>query len=230
VTRAKKRKPSGYVVALDGPAGAGKSTVSRQLADALEGRLLDTGAMYRAVAYFAIKNQVDTEKEFGVISRGLKFAFNPKTQSLLVNGEDLGLKLRTQKVSNNASHVSKYRQVREALTRKQRSLGRKWSKRYPVIVEGRDIGTVVFPKVDFKFFVTADLKVRAKRRHSELKHHGARIGLKTILKQMEARDLQDSSRKLAPLSIPDDAIVVDTSEMGIHQVVKFMETHIRGHR
>lgn len=228
--RAKKRKPSGYVVALDGPAGAGKSTVSRLLADTLEGRLLDTGAMYRAVAYYALKSGIDSEKELGTIARDTKFSFNPKSQSLLVDGKDLGLKLRTQRVSSMASYVSKYKKVRDALTRKQRALGRQWAKRYPVIVEGRDIGTVVFPKVDFKFFVTADLKVRAKRRFQEMKHHGQKGTYKGILKQMEARDLQDSSRKIAPLSCPDDAIVVDTSLMGIQQVVLFMQAHIKGHR
>lgn len=221
---------TGFIVAIDGPSGAGKSTVSRQLAEAVGGRLLDTGAMYRSVAYFAIKEAATTEQDFAHIAKRLEFSSSASEEALLVNGEDLGLKLRSEKVSQMASAVSSFRLVRTILTRKQRLLAKKLSKKIPVIVEGRDIGTVVFPKVPFKFYVTADAKVRAERRYHQLKRHGTPgVTLKEILAQNEERDHRDSTRKLAPLKCPEDAVVVDTSSMGITQVVKFMRDHIHAH-
>lgn len=226
----KRVRSKGYVVAIDGPAGAGKSTVSRKLAAALQGRLLDTGGMYRSVAYFALKTGASTEMELGKIARSLRFDVEKKHQHLLVNGIVLGLKLRTQKVGQMASHISKFGAVRRTLTQKQRTLGRAWSKKEPVVVEGRDIGSVVFPKLEFKFFVTADPTVRAKRRYQELRSHGGKgMSLKKVLRLQKARDRQDSSRRLAPLTCPSDAIVVDTSRMSIDQVVEFMKTHIQRH-
>jgi cytidylate kinase len=221
-------KTKGYVVAIDGPSGAGKSTVSRQLADALNGRLLDTGAMYRSVGYFALRDDAKTESEFQKISSSLTFKYNEEKGTLLVNGEDLGLKLRTQKVSAMASHVSKFSKVREVLTKKQRSLAKDWSQKIAVVVEGRDIGTVVFPKVRFKFFVTARPEVRAERRYQQLKKQGSsRVTFKKILQEHRDRDAQDSNRKVAPLRCPKDAVVVDTSEMAISQVVQFMANHVK---
>lgn len=220
---------AGYVVAIDGPSGAGKSTVSRQLAESLGGRLLDTGAMYRSVAYLSLKRAAETEEDVAKVARSVKFKVAPDGESLLVNGEALGAKLRSPKVSQMASRVSSYRVVREVLTKKQRALARQWAKRIPVVVEGRDIGTVVFPKVPFKFYVTADARVRAERRYRQLKRHGAKVTFKEILKQHEERDERDSTRKLAPLKCAEDAVVVDTSSMGISQVVQFMHDHIHAH-
>ncbi len=219
----------GFVVAIDGPSGAGKSTVSRQLAEALGGKLLDTGAMYRSVAYFALKEEALKEADFARIARGLRFSTDPKTECLLTNGEDLGHKIRSEKVSDMASAVSVIREVREILTKKQRRLAKEWSRRIPVVVEGRDIGTVVFPKVPFKFYVTADASVRAERRYEQLKARGVKVSFKKILRQHESRDERDSTRKIAPLKCPEDAVVVDTSSMGVAQVVKFMRDHIKAH-
>ena len=220
----------GFIVAIDGPSGAGKSTVSRQLAEALGGRLLDTGAMYRSVAYLALQENAKDEDDYARIARGVRFTIDRKTEGLLVNGEDLGHKIRTAKVGQAASAVSVLRGVRKVLTSKQRSLAKQWSKRIPVVVEGRDIGTVVFPHVPFKFYVTASAEVRAERRYHQLKRQGAKgITYKKILKQHEERDERDSTRKIAPLKCPEDAVVVDTSSMGIVQVVKFMRDHIKAH-
>lgn len=221
-------KKKGFVVAIDGPAGAGKSTVSKQLALALEGVLLDTGAMYRAVAYFAVQEGVSRAKELGAIARRLQFDMDRERQVLLVDGEELGTKLRSEAVSTMASSVSRFKSVRRALTTRQRSLGRTLAKRFPVVVEGRDIGTVVFPKSRFKFFVTASPEVRAERRYAQLKKHGSHPTLKEIHKSIEERDAMDSQRKFAPLRCPEDAVVVDTSTMQIAQVVRFMGDHIRG--
>jgi cytidylate kinase len=224
-----KRVKAGYIVAIDGPAGAGKSTVSRLLALELQGRLLDTGAMYRSVAYFAVKSDVTTASGFLQVAKKLKFDYDPKNQSLLVNGIEMGQRLRTQSVSSLASKVSAFKGVRQTLTACQRNLAKSWAKRCPVVVEGRDIGTVVFPKVDYKFYVTADPKIRAERRYHQLKKQGAKgVSLKAILKSNIERDKQDSNRKHAPLKCAEDAIVVDTSKMSVNQVVQFMSEHIRG--
>lgn len=218
----------GFVVAIDGPAGAGKSTVSRQLAEALGGVLLDTGAMYRGVAFHALKDGSKTAKEFGAIARKLHFDVDRDGHTLLVNEENLGTRLRTEEVSAMASSVSRFKSVRDALTRRQRGLGRLLAKKMPVVMEGRDIGTVVFPTAKFKFYVTASPEVRAERRLAQLKRHGVTgATLRSILRQHEERDEQDSTRKLAPLKCPEDAIVVDTSTMSIPQVVRFMSDHIR---
>ena len=129
-----------------------------------------------------------------------------------------------------ASHVSQFKAVREVLTKHQRSLAKKWALKIPVVVEGRDIGTVVFPDVEFKFYVTASAEVRAQRRYQQLKKiDSPDANYAAILKQIKARDDRDSNRKLAPLRCPKDAVVVDTSHMGINQVVKFMADHIRLH-
>jgi len=220
----------GFIVTIDGPAGAGKSTVSQQLAEVLGGVLLDTGAMYRGVAYFALKKEAKTAREYGVIARALKFDVDVQTQAVLVNGIFLGSKIRSAKVSDMASLVGRYKAVRHILTSRQRSLGRALSVRLPVVIEGRDIGSVVFPKAEFKFFVTASPQVRAERRWTQLKKQGVKgLTLKEVLRQQQARDRQDSQRALAPLRCPPDAVVVDTSSMGISQVVHFMNDHIQGH-
>jgi len=224
-----KKVKSGFIVAIDGPAGAGKSTVSRLLALELNGRLLDTGAMYRSVAYYAVKENVTTAAGISKIARGLRFDYDSNNQSILVNGQEMGNRLRTQQVSSLASKVSSFKGVRQTLTTCQRKLGKAWAKTVPVVVEGRDIGTVVFPKVEYKFFVTADPRVRAERRYQQLKKQGTKgVSLQAILKANIERDKQDSMRRYAPLKCAEDAIVVDTSKMSINQVVQFMSEHIRG--
>lgn len=223
--KARARK-KGFVVAIDGPSGAGKSTVSLQLALALGGKLLDTGAMYRSVAYFSLKKNALQEAELEKIARLIRFRAKRNSNHLLVNGKDLGQKLRTEKVSEHASLIATYSGVRKVLTQQQRMLAKKWARRIPVVVEGRDIGSVVFPNVPFKFFVTADPHVRAKRRWEQLKKQGVKIKLSSILKQNNQRDKQDSSRKVAPFRCPPDAVVVDTSKMDISQVVQFLKAHI----
>ncbi len=229
MSRGRSKAPKGFIVAIDGPSGAGKSTVSRQLADALEGLLLDTGGMYRSVAYYSVREGAVSAQDLRKVASRLEFDVDSQTKVLLVNGVDLGPRLRTEEVSLMASEISKYRGVRQALTQGQRRLAKKWAKHSPVVVEGRDIGTVVFPKVPFKFFVTASPEVRGKRRLAQLRKQGVKgISLQKVLKQNEVRDEQDSTRKIAPLKVADDAVVVDTSTMRITQVVQFMHDHIRG--
>ncbi|MEZ4750749.1 MAG: (d)CMP kinase [Bdellovibrionota bacterium] len=224
-TKSRPAKSKGYIVTIDGPSGAGKSTVSRLLADQLDGKLLDTGAMYRSVAYYALKEGAATKDDFGTIARRLKFTEGRKPGSILVNGENLGKKLRTEKVSAMASWVSKYKEVRDVMTKKQRELGTLWAKQKPVIVEGRDIGTVVFPGTNniHKFFVTANAKERARRRQSELRKMGdKKVTVSAVLLKQAHRDRQDSTRKLAPLSKSKHTIVVNTSGKSVNEVVDFI--------
>lgn len=224
-------KTKGYVVALDGPAGAGKSTVSALLAKALGGVLLDTGAMYRSVAYFALKQGAKTATEFSHIAQKLHFEPDKKSGQLLVNKVNLGQRLRTPAVSAMASHVSRFRGVRRILTSRQRGLARKLKRTLPIIVEGRDIGTVVFPDVEFKFYVAADAKIRARRRYLQLKRQGTRkITFKQVLREQRMRDKQDMERTVAPLRVAKNAVVVDTSSMGVKQVAHFMRDHIHFYR
>jgi cytidylate kinase len=225
----RRKKEAGIIVAVDGPSGAGKSTVSQQLAQALHGVLLDTGAMYRSVAWYAMQVGAETPEEFGKIARALKFEITGDTHKLLVNGTDPGSELRSQGVSHMASMVSKETSVRKVLTRRQRDLAKRWSRKCPIVVEGRDIGTVVFPYVRFKFFVTADAKTRATRRREQLQKQGLKSpSLKELTKQIEERDARDSTRKVAPLKCAKDAIFVDSTSLDIRQVVKFMMDHIEG--
>jgi len=224
----KRKSHKGYIVAIDGPAGAGKSTVSKKLAELLEGKLLDTGSMYRAVGYFVLNAETEVPADWREIARRIEFDMDPETGITLVNGDDLGAKIRTEEVGLKASEVSQDFEVRKILTGRQRAIAKKWSRRFPIIVEGRDIGTVVFPKVRFKFFVTANHEIRARRRYEQLKKQGTKgIKLASILKQQEKRDQQDANRRVAPLRCPKDAVVVDTSNLGINQVVQFMASHIQ---
>jgi cytidylate kinase len=226
---ARKKKVTGIIVAVDGPSGAGKSTVSQKLAQALEGVLLDTGAMYRCVAWFAMRVGAETPEEFEKIAGKLEFEIKKDSEVVFVNGENPGNELRSQGVSHMASLVSKEPGVRRVLTKQQRSIATRWSKRCPIVVEGRDIGTVVFPEVRFKFFVTADPKTRALRRREQLERQGLKPPtLKELTLQIEERDERDSTRKVAPLKCAKDAILVDTTSLNIKQVVTFMMDHIQG--
>lgn len=215
----KNKKSKGYIVAIDGPAGAGKSTVSQHLAKALTGKLLDTGAMYRIVAYYGIEKNTITEKDFLKIAK--------ETQFSIITSKVLEKKIRTPKISKWASLISKYKSVRKVLTLKQRKLGEEFSKHTPLVVEGRDIGSVVFPSAPFKFFLTANDAIRAERRYQQLIKQGTQnITIEDILNQNRLRDNQDSNRKVAPLKCPKDAIVIDASSMRVRQVVQFMKNHI----
>lgn len=218
----------GFVIAIDGPAGAGKSTVSRCLAEALPGKLLDTGVTYRSVAYLAIQGRATDEEQFQKIASQLEFAWDETGLKLLTNGKDLGVEIRTEEISQMASHVSRFPSVRKILTEKQRNLGIRGSAESVVVAEGRDIGTVVFPDTPHKFYVTADAPVRAERRYQQLKEMGEKnITLEEVLKQQLERDKQDSTRKAAPLQCAKDATVVDTSNLSIEAVVRFIVNHVK---
>ncbi len=218
----KKLKTKGFIVALDGPAGAGKSTVAKALSEALKGRLLDTGAMYRSVALECLRAGAATEEQFGEIATKIRFSTSPRGK-LLVNGKQLSKRIRTEEVSAMASYVSQFEGVRTVLTKKQRSLGREWAEELPVIVEGRDIGSVVFPDNAYKFFVTANAKERARRRQTQLTKMGrTKVKISTIFLMQAHRDNQDSKRKLAPLKKTKEAVLVNTSRKTVGEVVDYI--------
>lgn len=215
------------VVAIDGPAGAGKSTVARKLAVALGYRLLDTGALYRAVALSAIRAGIDLG-DGAALSRiaaalDVSFRFEGEENHVLIAGEDVSAAIRTPEVSEAASQVSALPEVRAALLELQRQLGAGGG----VVAEGRDVGTVVFPHAGAKFFLTASEDVRARRRYEEMLAGGTSAELAQTRDEMRRRDSRDAGRKVAPLACAPDAMVVDSSALTLPEVVDHMLTHVR---
>ena len=210
------------VVALDGPAGAGKSTIAKGVSKKLGAIYVDTGAMYRATALFMLRNNVDTEDEKAVSDKvndlDITIRFEDGAQVVVLNGENVNGFIRTEEVGKAASKVSKYAAVRSKLVELQRKLADKES----VVMDGRDIGTVVLPNANPKIYLTASSKVSAKRRFDELTAKGEKCDIDVIEKDIIERDYQDMHREISPLKQADDAILVDTSDMTIEQV----EEHI----
>ncbi len=212
------------VIAIDGPAGAGKSTAARDLARRLGFLLLDTGAIYRSLALQARERRVawNDERTLADLARHLRIEFVPLpdgTQAVFVDGRDVSAPIRTPEISEGASRVSALPAVREALLDLQRLIAAEG--RY--VVEGRDIGTVVLPWAPVKFFLTASAEVRAQRRHEELRGRGQSSDLAATQAEIEARDQRDQSRAVAPLRAAEDAIRIDTSKMALEEVVTELE-------
>ena len=213
------------VITIDGPAGAGKTTVSRTLADRLGYRYIDTGALYRAVALTASRKGVRSADDaaLGKLCRGLELQY-VQTESglrLLANGEDVTEKLRTPEVTMLASAVSARPVVRRYLLDVQRAIGR----RKGAVVEGRDMGTVVFPNAEVKFYLDAAEKTRARRRFLELQSK-SQLNLAEVERDLRKRDTNDSTRSEAPLRPAVDAIRIDSTNMGIDEVVAVMLGYI----
>jgi len=213
-----------FIVAIDGPAGAGKSTAARRLAAALGFALVDTGAIYRSVALAASRAGIAFDDDAGLagILPGLAIRFEPSPgeegQRVLLGGEDVSAAIRTPPMSLGASAVSARAVVRAGLLDLQRRLATSPENRGAVL-EGRDIGTVVFPDADLKVFLTAGPEVRARRRHAELRARGDSTPFGEVLADQLRRDRDDSTRALAPLRPAADAVQLDTSDLGLEQVV-----------
>lgn len=208
------------VVAIDGPAGAGKSTVAREVARALGYVLVDTGALYRGVALIARERGVAWTEgaALGRLAESLTLELRAAADGsarLYIDGRDRADDIRTQAISMGASDVSKHPEVRDALLGLQRQLGRNGG----VVLEGRDIGTVVFPQAEAKVFLTASPPARAGRRVSDLRGRGIEADFETTLAEVQARDAQDSGRAVAPLRPAEGAVIVDSTELGIDAVV-----------
>ena len=209
-----------YNIAIDGPAGAGKSTIAKQIARRLGYIYVDTGAMYRAMAYYLIQNQVDAADQEAIAAAcqhaDISICYQDGEQVVLLNGENVNAYLRTEAVGNMASATSVYPVVRTKLVELQRQLATKTD----VIMDGRDIGTCVLPDAQVKIYLTASVATRAKRRYDELTAKGTQCNLEEIEKDIEDRDYRDMHRDISPLRQAEDATLVDSSDMTIDQVVE----------
>lgn len=223
------------IITIDGPSGAGKSTVAKMLASALNYKYIDTGAMYRGVAYAYMKQHgakskenkawsSDNEKSLkGFLKKlSLRFEFS-KDAKVYLDGEDISNYIRDQKVSMLASYLSQKRSVREYLTNMQKEIGRGGG----VVLEGRDTGSVVFPDAHIKFYLDAKLEERAKRRYLELSSKGVNSELLRVKEEIFKRDKVDSERDISPLVMPEDAIYIDTTEIDAVSVVEKLLNIVR---
>ena len=207
-------------IAIDGPAGAGKSTIARRLAKELGYYYVDTGAIYRTVAYFfdlwgvAPKDIDGITRYIDELTVGIEYD-EDGLQHMIMNGMDVTEDIRTQEIGQKASLISAHAIVREMLLDMQQDV----AKKHNVIMDGRDIGTVVLPKATVKIFLTASAEVRAKRRTDELVAKGQKADYNKVLKEIQQRDYQDTHREIAPLKLARDSIKVDSSEMDIEQVI-----------
>jgi cytidylate kinase len=208
------------VIAIDGPAGAGKSSVAKRVAQALGYRYLDTGALYRALAWKAMQRGLRPQDTRYIIEMTretrVELQQHNGEQRVLVDGEDVTDAIRAPEVGNLASPISAIPEVREILLDWQREFGRQGG----TVAEGRDTGTVVFPKAEVKIFLTASLDERARRRHKELLERGINISFEQVKLDMEARDQRDSTRHVAPLRPAPDAVVINTDHMSLGEVVE----------
>ncbi len=204
-----------YQIAIDGPSGAGKSTVAKALAKHLNIQYLDTGAMYRALTYRALQQSVDVANSAAVIGLldDLKIDFNGA--EVLLNGKNVTAQIRQAAVTLQVSAVSAIKEVRQYMVAEQRRIAQLRSS----VLDGRDIGSVVLPNADYKFYITASDLTRAKRRHAELLAKGDNATLDGVLNDMRRRDAYDSSRQFAPLKVAEGAVVIDTTTLTVEQVV-----------
>lgn len=215
------------IIAIDGPSGAGKSTLGRMIARELNMLYLDTGAMYRAVALAVIESGVSAADKDEVArvaqSAEINLAGDPDSLRVTLDGRDISDKIRTEEVSHAASVISAIGGVRRALVERQRQMGRRGS----VVLDGRDIGTVVFPDADIKFFLTAAPEERASRRYEEDRLRERDVTFEETLADINTRDQRDSTRADSPLAIAEDAVVIDSTELSIADVFERMMEVIR---
>ena len=205
-------------IAIDGYSSCGKSTIAKDLAHRLDYIYIDTGAMYRAVTFYLLKNNIITKdgKEIYKMEEfldeiSITFQCDPKTKKceIFLNGENVEADIRNMLIANNVSFIASSKEVREKLVSIQRELGRSKG----VVMDGRDIGTVVFPDAELKLFVTSDTDIRAKRRYNELRGKGEKVSLEDVKANLEKRDYIDSHRKESPLTQAEDAVIIDTSHL-----------------
>ncbi len=204
-------------IAIDGPAAAGKSTIAKSIAKILGYTYIDTGAMYRAFTYYVLKNGIDPKDEQASISviNKVNIVLDPSGK-VFCNDEDVTLVIRSNEVSKNVSFIASYKEIRLALVKLQRQMAKSGS----VVMDGRDIGTYVLPNADVKIFQVASVKARAERRYKENLEKGIPCSIEQLEEDIQMRDYLDSHRDFAPLKQADDAILLDTSDLSIEEVVK----------
>jgi len=217
------------VVTIDGPSGAGKGTISQLLAERLGWKLLDSGAIYRVLALAAIHHNVelDNEDSLTLLAAHLDVQFITGNGvhgiKVVLEGEDVSIDIRSQECSNSASKVAAYPRVREALLRRQRA----FNEAPGLIADGRDMGTVVFPNTPAKIYLTASAEERAQRRYNQLQDKGFDVNIDCLLSEIKERDDRDTNRSVAPLVPAEDALIIDTSGIGIDEVLDIALTHIQ---
>lgn len=210
------------IIAIDGPAGAGKSTVAKQLAQKLGIYYLDTGAMYRAFTLYVLDQKVDLNNLEAIKDLLTDFELSFNEDRILVNGKDVTREIRSERVTENVSYISSLDFVRKKMVALQREIGKNKS----IVAEGRDIGTVVFPNTKYKFYLDASIEERAKRRLLDEKNT-SKSDFKTLVEKIRKRDLYDSTRENSPLKKAPDAIYIDTTRMNIDEVVNFIINKIK---
>lgn len=217
------------VVTVDGPSGAGKGTISQLLAERLGFKLLDSGAIYRVLALAAIHHNVelDNEESLTLLAAHLDVQFITSSEGkgikVVLEGEDVSLTIRSQECSNAASKVAAFPRVREALLRRQRA----FAEAPGLIADGRDMGTVVFPNTPVKLYLTASAEERAQRRYNQLQDKGFDVNIDQLLSEIKERDDRDMNRSVAPLVPAEDALVIDTTNINIEDVLSMALTHIQ---
>ncbi len=214
------------IIAIDGPAGSGKSTIAKLLAKRLSYLYIDTGAMYRAITYKALREGLDLKDKKALVelARKTTIVLENKEEGLevYVDNQKVTEKIRTPEVTNSVSYLAKLAGVRERMVNLQREMGKGGG----VVLEGRDIGTVVFPEADYKFYLDASLEERAKRRFRELKAKGHRAHLEEVEEEMRVRDWRDKGRAIGPLKVAEGAILIDSTGMSIEEEVEAVLKYI----
>nr|WP_314278029.1 (d)CMP kinase [uncultured Peptostreptococcus sp.] len=211
------------VIAIDGPAGAGKSTISKLIAKKLGINYIDTGAMYRAITYKCLESGIEMDNTQDIINICKTSEIDFLDNHIYLDGKYLNDEIRSLNVSSHVSNVAKIHEVREFLVAKQREMGRKSD----VVLDGRDVGTYIFPNTRYKFFLNASVDERARRRYQELVDKGQSVSLEDIVEDIKKRDYIDSTRDFAPLVKADDAVEVDTTSMKIEEVVSYISNIVR---
>lgn len=215
-----------FSIAIDGPAGAGKSTIAKKIAQELKCIYIDTGAMYRSVGYYCLHNQIDYQDEKAVGEALEKINIVLKTselgQEIYLNDVNVSQSIRTDAVAAAASKVATYGQVRSELVKRQQEMAASQS----IIMDGRDIGTVVLPFATLKVFLTASVDERANRRYKEYIEKGMNVSLETLKEEIKSRDEQDSTREISPLKKAEDAVELDTTHMPIEEIVEFIKNKL----
>lgn len=214
------------IIAIDGPAGSGKSTIARRVAERLGLIYLDSGALYRALTYMCMREGIDLGDEAAVVrffeTLDIDLRYSDGRQRVLVGGRDITAEIRTPEVTRQVVYVAREPAVRREMFGRQRAFREKG----PLIAEGRDMATVVFPDADFKFYLDAGVEVRAQRRRKELHENGIEVSTEQLRAEIAERDRTDMEREVAPLKVAKDAVVVDTSDMTIEEVVNHVVRHI----
>lgn len=224
-----RQPPKMLTITIDGPAGAGKSTAAKGLAKLLNIAYLDTGAMYRALTFKAMRHNVNLENEDDLVKLARQTTLDLEDTSqglkIFLDGEDVSQDIRTVEVTNNTFYIARAPKVREIMVDWQRKIGGTKS----IVAEGRDVGTVVFPNATVKFYLDADVDQRTQRRFDELKAKGKNVEMNQLKEEVNDRDQKDFSRSVGPLKKTPDAIVIDSTQLSIDQMIDQMLTHIKQH-